>query len=445
MRTLCLRVFLFVMAGMTVHAQAQVRTSPAGSYIQSDGSLAEGIYDPLIKTVLFHQAGQELSYPIYRAGETLPLELQFDLLSAQKRNFWVTVIHCDATWKPSRLSFTEYLGGFESCPVRDYSFSFNTRTPYVHYRFTLPNEEMTLKISGNYLLVVYSDTKDHPVLTRRFTVVEKLIDIQAEAVMPSIPSVQQTAQQLNVVVRHPALPLSNPQQEIILCILKNNRWEGAYIQKQPAFVRTNELDYRSAGGILFPGGNEFRHFTTRNLISPLGIQSLNTNGATPQFYLLSDAPRRGHTYSFSEDLNGAFVVRADNRREPEKEAAYVQVRFSVVPSEEMKQSPLYVVGAFNDFQISENNRLVFDSENNEYSTSALLKQGFYDYQYETGTDQGAFEGNYFETGNEYIIYVYYRPASARFDRLIGCRQISSTRQGARYNQSGTLLKELLQQ
>ena len=33
------------------------------------------------------------------------------------------------------------------------------------------------------------------------------------------------------------------------------------------------------------------------------------------------------------------------------------------------------------------------------------------------------EGNYYETRNQYEIYVYYRPDGARYDRLLGVAQL----------------------
>ncbi|MDR1783415.1 MAG: DUF5103 domain-containing protein, partial [Dysgonamonadaceae bacterium] len=34
-----------------------------------------------------------------------------------------------------------------------------------------------------------------------------------------------------------------------------------------------------------------------------------------------------------------------------------------------------------------------------------------------------FEGNYYQTENEYRIWVYYRPLGARYDRLLGTTNI----------------------
>jgi hypothetical protein len=62
-----------------------------------------------------------------------------------------------------------------------------------------------------------------------------------------------------------------------------------------------------------------------------------------------------------------------------------------------------------------------------------LKQGYYDYQYslkqETGSkaifDATLTEQNAWETENQYMILVYYRPLGGRYDELVAVRQINS--------------------
>jgi hypothetical protein len=67
----------------------------------------------------------------------------------------------------------------------------------------------------------------------------------------------------------------------------------------------------------------------------------------------------------------------------------------------------------------------YDSEKRQYECSMLLKQGWYDYQYvfvKDGEDTpvtGPFEGNHYETENDYSILVYYRNPRERYDRVIG--------------------------
>jgi len=66
-----------------------------------------------------------------------------------------------------------------------------------------------------------------------------------------------------------------------------------------------------------------------------------------------------------------------------------------------------------------------------YEKAVLLKSGMYNYLYVFVSDDkeqplpltAPIEGNYYETENEYMIKVYYRPPGARYDRLIGSLRV----------------------
>jgi len=60
-----------------------------------------------------------------------------------------------------------------------------------------------------------------------------------------------------------------------------------------------------------------------------------------------------------------------------------------------------------------------------YEGSMLLKQGWYNYEYcfvPSGGNQpegSHFEGSHWETENDYLILVYFRDPTKRYDRLTG--------------------------
>jgi len=97
---------------------------------------------------------------------------------------------------------------------------------------------------------------------------------------------------------------------------------------------------------------------------------------------------------------------------------------------------LYIGGELFQNEMSLRNRMQYDPETKCYWLTALVKQGGYDYQYWfvqkadqrpttnkalTGqkTTTQRVDGSYWQTENEYAIYVYWRPFGARYDRLVG--------------------------
>ena len=103
------------------------------------------------------------------------IQLSFDDLSGTERDFYYRVIHCNKNWQPSDINEIDYISGFQDERLRKYVYSTNTRMNYIHYTQSIPSADFKIKISGNYLLVIYEDNIDYPILTRRFVVSENIV------------------------------------------------------------------------------------------------------------------------------------------------------------------------------------------------------------------------------------------------------------------------------
>ena len=93
-------------------------------------------------------------------------------------------------------------------------------------------------------------------------------------------------------------------------------------------------------------------------------------------------------------------------------------------AENFDQDDIYVYGNFNDWQITEENKLNFNSETGFYEGRILFKQGFYNYTYVAVNKEFRIipqkvEGSFFQTENEYAVLVYYRKFGDRYDQVIG--------------------------
>jgi hypothetical protein len=92
-----------------------------------------------------------------------------------------------------------------------------------------------------------------------------------------------------------------------------------------------------------------------------------------------------------------------------------------------KEKEVHVFGAFNDFSISDSNKMYYNPKNQTYTGNILLKQGFYNYTFATvGADNivntNEINGTFFQTENEYTVLVYYKAAGSLYDRVIGVGQ-----------------------
>ena len=97
----------------------------------------------------------------------------------------------------------------------------------------------------------------------------------------------------------------------------------------------------------------------------------------------------------------------------------------------MPDKNIYIVGMFNNYNLSDEYKMEFDKNSGLYEKAILLKQGFTNYQYVVTDKSGkidnenAIDGNFFQTENNYTAIVYYRGNNERYDRVIGIANTNS--------------------
>ncbi len=390
--------------------------------------------NPKIHTVLFYNEGWEFSLPVLELGSSQRLVFKFDELSREPKTFNYTLVHYDADWNPSRLVTAEYLDGFPENPVNDYASSVNTTIPYVNYRILLPNEQVKILVSGNYLLKVWEGSnKGKPVLIRPFYVAEKMVEITGEVRKATYEGYSGASQQIAFVVNYPKLTVTDPLNEIKTVVMQNSRRDNILSRLKPTFIRQNQLDYEDKIN-LFKGGNEFRNFNAKNLqTNGMGIHSIEYRDPYFHIFLERDQSMRTEIYRTRDDLNGNYLVKNDRGGDSDLESDYIYVHFTLAPPDQGTDDRIYVFGALSDWQCTPNNRMIYNPGTKLYEAAILLKQGFYDYQYvvydkEKQTIDASFlEGSHVETENDYHLFVYYRGFSSRYDRLIGYRVMNSVK------------------
>ena len=113
--------------------------------------------------------------------------------------------------------------------------------------------------SGNYLLKVFLDGDTNKLaFTRRVLVIDKKADIAAQILQPFNTQLFRTHQKVQFSVNKSQLNVVNPQQQIKVVILQNNRWDNAAKSLQPTFIRGNSIEFNTENDAVFPAGKEFR-------------------------------------------------------------------------------------------------------------------------------------------------------------------------------------------
>jgi hypothetical protein len=394
----------------------------------------DAVFKDNIKSVKLFRNGFELSDPVMEFGENISLVLKFDDISGKIKNYSYTIVHCDADWNESYIAQSDYLEGMFDNPLNDYAMSFNTTFPYVNYQLVIPNENIRMKLSGNYALVVYEDnSKKNLVLSKRFSVIEPKTTIEGSVRRATLDAFKGENHEIDFTVFHPTFRIENPLQDIKVVIRQNNRWDNAIRNLRPMFIRDNALVYDFDKENVFPAGNEFRYFDIRTT-KLIGEGVLRTDFMRPYYHvtLLPDEPRVNKKYFPVQEMNGEFVVESQDRGidDFDTQCDYVFVHFSLYLPSILTGGTINVFGAMTNWNANKSNEMTWNFNDGCYQLTLLLKQGYYNFQY-AYVEQGSpkanltnIEGSFWETNNDYQIMVYYRDIVGRYDRLIGYTQIS---------------------
>ncbi|RBN50386.1 type IX secretion system plug protein [Flavobacterium psychrolimnae] len=376
-----------------------------------------------IKTISFVQNDQNI-IPILKLGEGF--QLQFDDLFGNEANYYYEIIHCDYNWNPTAIPKNEYLEGFDNQRIQDYSNSFNTLQIYSHYKLAIPNQfTLQLKISGNYMIKVLDENKE-VVFSRKFILYEDLVTVPIQVKRARTVNNIESKQNLDFTIRSNTITFQTPLRNVKVLLLQNGQMNTGIKNIVPQYTIGNDLIYKYDWETQFWAGNEFLFFENKD------IRAANNNIARVDFssavygsYLYTSAARANFPYSFTQDVNGNFVVNNLNTANNEIEADYAWVYFSLSAPTFRLNKNIYVTGMFNNYTMSPEYKMEYNPKKAIYEKAILIKQGFANFEYKVADEKGvidyenAIDGNFYQTENDYTIVVYYRENIDRYDRVVG--------------------------
>lgn len=387
------------------------------------------IYRSNIKSVQLYKMGFEMSAPIVALNSDERLVLSFDDLSADYSKYEYTIIHCDADWNPSDLLPNQYLESFTDDYFQTFDYSVNTMQSYVHYSKIIPNDVISYKLSGNYLLKVYLEKQpEEVVFTKRFFVVDPKVVIGAIVDRPSNVVDRDYKQEITFTVNTSQIYVVDPYKEINVTIRQNGRWDNANTGMKPREISGRELIYDSPGACVFDAGNDYRYFDIKSLrYNSMRVSAIEYNPVEGyQVFLHEDEIKNKNVYQrIQESMNGRFLIKTEDWPNSSIESEYCTVNFFLPYPTPLIDGKIYLIGGLTHWQLLREAELTFNFERFGFEASLLLKQGYYNYHYiflpnnsKVG-DLTFAEGNFFESNNEYTFYVYFRPQGSRYDQLVG--------------------------
>ena len=383
---------------------------------------------PNIKSIQFQSLNKTTFNHIIPLGNTI--ELNFDDLDGDQKEYYYKIQLMTHDWRESNLIANQYINGFQSNVIFDVENSFNTFQNYTHYTVQFPNQNTKITKSGNYLLSIL-DYVGYVVFTRRFTLYENIAIVGVSASRSRNTKNMDKEQTVQFLVNHSRLQINNPSQEIHVAILQNENWKTAITKIQPQFYKPNQLVYNYIKKTNFWGGNEYLFFDNKNIRNASVSIARSERKEIVHNYLYPYINRGLKSYSYNPDINGQFVIRNIEATNPKTEADYAMMYFSLKTGKEIENKEVYVYGAFNNFNLTEENKMNFDPLTNQYNVNFLLKQGFYNYTFVTKSaenliSESEIRGNFSQTENMYTVIVYHKAFGSLFDRVIGVGSIQYT-------------------
>jgi hypothetical protein len=345
------------------------------------------------------------------------------------------------------------MGGYKEGEIRDYEFSSGTYQDYIHYKLSIPNEEVKWNISGNYVLVIYeSGEEDDPILTRRFMITEERVRAQPVVDRPALVAKQNTHQEIDFGLQIEGVRTANPRGELSCTILQNGRWDNAIEDIEPRTITGTYLSYDFQDKIVFEAGKEFRNMDISSMqFRSEHVKDILEDKEGFSTILFSDDPRCYKSYLWQRDLNGMYIpfnrdydrrhipedslastinlVNRYNYREQHLGTEYSEVLVTLEMANDLERD-VYVVGGMTDWKMLPEYRLIYDERIGAYTGRLYLKQGYYNYGYAEPDEKGKpdfaiLEGSWYATENLYTILTYFRPRGGQYDQLIGAYTFNS--------------------
>jgi hypothetical protein len=124
-------------------------------FLIASAQVPDSIYANNIKTVRFHNYGNQLSLPVINLNSNDLTELHFDDMDVNVKYYYYTFQLCNGDWKPVNLSQFDYIKGFTQMRINNYRFSSIAYTRYTHYQAMIPEKNCVPSRSGNYILKVF--------------------------------------------------------------------------------------------------------------------------------------------------------------------------------------------------------------------------------------------------------------------------------------------------
>lgn len=418
-------IFLF-MSGCTVQQTPLNNTTRSSGYnLENTLAIAPQVAAPRhIQSIQLYRSGSPDNPPVIQLGGEEKLILEFDYLGDAAKQFRVEVTHRNRDWQESALAPGFYLSGFKTIYISGGLKSLSQPPSYFHFTYEFPDQQLSFKASGNYLLSIYDYDTDDLLFTLPFFITENegILETDIEEVFARRQDLRRQSQPFSQYT-YPEF-VEFPQFDLSFQYVPNQFWGRAqeveffdtstpgqvhfHLSQDQAFISDytfNLLDLRT----LHAGGRQ--------------ILSVEQGPVPPRVILRRDVQNLDPSFSLAP--GSQFGLPSDERN-----ASYASVQFRLETTAAIDSTQrIYILGDFNNWTIREYNRMRYDPRAKWWEGRALIKEGQYAYKYvilrQGEIDDLSLDQSFVPSNQEYITLVYYRDPARNYDRLLQVDRIIS--------------------
>ena len=383
--------------------------------------------DVLVKSLQVYSGNDPLSIPLVISSKGLKqnLTIEFDIAANYEPNIVLEFKLCDLNWVPYSNIFLLNQGQnttqtlwFESIRIPNSGASY-------HYKGSFPNFDITFPFPGKWIFVIRDSMNKNKIYEQgAFYVLHNSIPLKTRTTRETFEGPAQEKVELNRV-------LSMEVNFVLPDSLFPSNVVGVEIIENRKFFSPVQIGKINTGlrNFYFDGGHNFT-FNARDIFPGNGYRSLDIRDRGKYSFPAANAKFEGvdvtEYYNYKpHDLVGGEIItnyRNDNSQ-------YLKVKFRLRPPENLNRK-IFLVGAFTNWLVLPQYEM--KNENGLLTLDVELKRGEYDYQYVLGDDINGtvtnvdwhtLEGNFWETDNDYHIFVYYfTPDKGGYNKIIGYKK-----------------------
>jgi len=387
--------------------------------------------DPVIKSLQAYSGSDQLSIPLVMQSKESKknLTIEFDVASNFEPNLVIEFRFCDFNWTPYENLFlinqgrnTTRLLWFETIRTPNAGANY-------HFKDSYPNFDVNFPFPGKWIYIIRDSMNKNRIYAQGgFFVVNESLPIKTAVKREVLDGPLSGLVELN---RAFSLDMSF----VLPDSLFPSNVTGVEVIENRKFLSPYSVGRMNTGlrNFYYDGGRNFL-FNIRDLRPGNGYRSLDLRDKGkynyPETNARFDGIENDEFYKMRKHdlVGGSLIMNYRNEN-----AQYIKVKFRLRPSESINKK-VFVAGSFTNWLVLPQYEMKL--ENGFYSLDVELKRGEYDYQYVLADIDGngnvsnidfyTLNGNFWETDNDYHIFVFYfTPDKGGYNKIIGYKKMRS--------------------